>query len=150
MADLKLVANNSETDDESVFVLDQHVIKTVSGEEIRCPKVTWRKELQVIAILKDLLGKVVSSGVLSGVTTEEEGIAKVLDFVFTEAPNMLEAAVNILTGQSKEWIADNLVIEEMVGLVIPFLYSKRVLVEQMLKPYLPAVAQQIDAIQARP
>jgi hypothetical protein len=52
-------------------------------------------------------------------------IAKLVDEVLVAGPQQLGEAVEILTGRDKQWVEDKLESEEMLGMVIPFLYAKR-------------------------
>lgn len=126
-----------------IFVIDEHKVRTVTGDLLAVPKVSWGKERKVLYALRDLLKSIIESGVLSGATNEEEFQAKLIAFLFDKAPDILTSVVCELLGKDTEFVEANLEMMEMLGLVLPFLVSRRQALEAVLKPYLAGVAAQM-------
>jgi len=91
--------------------------KLSNGETIELPKLSWKKEIKIYKIIGNVTKKL-------NVTTEAEikpmDMLKLVSEMLVELPEPLTEICTILTGKSKEWIEDNLKLEDVTALVFPF------------------------------
>lgn len=131
--------------DEEVWDLAKHEVPTIDGGRFTCPKVSWRKERAIIKLISEVVQPLIEAGIFSGTdptTGAQTGqLAQALQLLLTVAPDKLTEATALLTGKDADWVMDNLVVETITGLVVPFLASKQAAILAALRPHLGAVTQ---------
>jgi len=128
--------------DLATYSLEGTKVPTNDGGTVICKRSTYRKEQTIIKLLKDVIVPMVQLG-FQGENLDGEQAAKLTGMVLDTAPENLAAAAAILldraTADGKpdvDWVGDNLVIETIVGLVIPFFVNKWNLTRAALAPLL--------------
>jgi len=96
----------------SIFLPEPKEIKTVHGETVTVPKVTWAKEIQILRIV----GKLVQSlNIKAGVHWID-----LLPQILEKAPTELTRIAAILLDKDPAWVEQNLEAEQVFEVVIPF------------------------------
>jgi hypothetical protein len=135
-------AATPKTDDFKTFVPEDQKVTTLDGEEVSVPRISWGKERRILEHINDLLDVIAKSGILTGSKPEGDAMSDLLAFIFKAAPERMTKAVAILLEKEETWVEDNLVSEEIVGLLLPFLQSKRDSLAAVVAKHLaPLVAQ---------
>ena len=134
-------------DDYDVWVLHKHRLVTITGEEHECPKCSWRMERQVLRCIAGVIEPLVSSNVFA-VTTESGGandqVIRILEILLQQAPDKVTEAAAVLTGTDVQWVDENLNIEGIIDLLVPFFASKRKAILERLGPMLERMATRIN------
>ena len=131
----------SESTEIELFVLEKQKIRTVHGEEIQVPPLTWGKEFEISKLINSVLGVLVRTGVFSGKPPTEDQIPEVLNVIFCEAPDAITKAMAVLLGKDEKWVKENLISEEIMRLLIPFLKSKQESLAMAIQRYSGSLQQ---------
>lgn len=148
----------AEKEDVDVFVPMPAFVNLANGEKKQLPKMTWGREIRVLKVIKNIMAEIVKSGVFNNAAkvdeegnpvpmTEEEIIAqnteatsKIMDLIFELGPKELTEAASAITDESAEWVQENMNVEGIIEIVVPFLRSKQDSIMKVLKPYLQNAA----------
>lgn len=133
------------SEEVEVLVETPREYKTVTGEVLTLPAITWGREIRVLRVIKDILKETINSGLLKPevdsngnviIESENTSIAKLLALLFETAPDRITEAASALTGKDKKWVEENLVSETILEVLVPFLRSKQDSILKTLQPYL--------------
>lgn len=119
-------------DTVSVFLPEPEEVKTVSGEVVQVPKVTWAKEIQILRIV----GKLIQSLNLKPGVHWTELVPQILE----KAPTELTRIAALLLDKEPGWVEQNLEAESVFKVVIPFCMN---LLNKAGKPLPADLAQRI-------
>lgn len=148
----KTASSNGETQsDFEVFDVESYEITTNSGDKIKIPRLSFRKERLISKIIGNAVGVLIQARdafLVDDDSAEEaalnllkaEALDKILTLVFTTVPEQISSAMSIVLSTpdkevSVDWVEDNLVSEEMLKFLVPFLVSRKNALEKVLKPY---------------
>ncbi len=130
-----------KSEEIQVFVLHEQTIETIEGKKKKLNRCSWGKEIQIMDALREIIGDVMSSGILgvdengnSRLTLAEANFS-LLATIFGKCPHALTRVVAALVDESDEWVKDNLEMEGMLKLVIPFLSEKSAQIGNILTDY---------------
>jgi len=133
------MSDQKETNELDVLVPTGRTIRLVDGSVKSLPPVTWGREIRVLRVLSSLIKNLSKTGVLGGEVafTEQEMAAKVMEVLFDLAPEQITEAASALTGEKTQWVEENLDIEGIITLLVPFLQNKQTSIAKTMAPYLP-------------
>lgn len=138
-----------------VLVPEPEVVKTVKGEVVVIPPVSWGREVRILRIVKDIMAKLSASNLFNmNIKTDENGNALITDEQQTEivgqimtllletATEKLTEAAAAITNRDPKWVEDNLDMEGILNIIVPFLRSKRDSLSATMQKYLsPSVTE---------
>ena len=136
----------SVVDEVKVFVLTDHLVTTVKGDTKHCEKTSFGQERAIVYLLRDVLKTLVETGVfrIDAGANEQEMELKLIGVLFEQMPDKLAEMVSIIVKEPMEWVEQNLDIEVVVKLLVPFLLSKRMAVEAILRPHWTAMQRMMN------
>lgn len=133
-----------------VLVPEDSTVTTIKGETITLTPLSWGREVKILRIIKDIMGKLGDSHVFdieletdeNGVTKVKEGqaqelVGRITEVLLDTATDSLTAAVAAIVGKDDKWVEDNLDAERILDILVPFLRSKRDSIGMVLQKYLP-------------
>lgn len=109
-------------------------VTTITGETFNLPRVGWAAEMKILKALGDLLKKLPQDFILgigpSGIPLDFRNLSsdemlKILNFVCEEAPDQITMIVSEILKKDSEWVKENLDLNEIVKVLIPFFYGRR-------------------------
>lgn len=126
---------------ESLLPKDVYVT-TVSGDKVKVPPLTWRKEIQVFRSLGKMIGEMPKieidpkdpSKVLGGLNLTEL-IPKLVEVL----PDEITVLMETILDKEADWICDNLSAKEVIGFIVPFLQAELIELRDVLVPVFPAL-----------
>lgn len=124
--------------DVKTFVPEDLHITTVDGNKMKVPRLNWKKELQLIDIIQNVL-KDVAPGFSRPNQTPIDIVSKILEI----APQKATRFVAIVMNQDDNWVEENLDISEVVAVILPLLRSRLDLILRKLQPYLQEMGVQL-------
>lgn len=136
--------DKDKVDEVGSLVPEDVYITTVSGDKVKVPPLTWRKEIQVFRSLGKMIGEMPKmeldskdpSKVLGGLDLTEliPKLVKVL-------PDEITVLMETVLDKEKDWVCDNLSAKEVVGFIVPFLQAELADLRDVLVPIFPALQE---------
>jgi len=114
------------TQEDDIFFPKPKTLKTIHGEDVIVPKVSWKKERQIIAEVKGLiqqfpdLAAYATGNVGELATTTWQLVVRAAE----EAPQVLSRLAAIVLEKPEEWVDDNLDSERIISLLAPLFVQK--------------------------
>jgi len=110
----------------STFIREPIKISLHNGETITVSPLSWKKELQFLKILGDFVEAFNEEINLIGVgeeisLSENLSTTKLFSVILKQAPDLLTELVQIITEMDREKIENELVLEDIMEIVTPFL-----------------------------
>lgn len=107
----------------SAFIREPKTLKLQNGQEIQIRPLSWKKELQLIKLIGKLFEEGVSLTYLPEDFTKESFLSgsKIIGSILQYAPDIITEMVAIITDFDKEFIENEMVLEDIVEIVFPFL-----------------------------
>ena len=93
-------------------------IKTINGESIELPKVSWKTESKVLKYLSEGLKD--SPEIISNLTSEKPNIVAILPQLLSTMPDTISKITAEVVGKEEDWVGDNLDTEIIIELLYPF------------------------------
>lgn len=120
--------------DIKVFIPEDNTVKTVLGEDVKIPKLTWKKELKLITIVQETMDTLVGASVKIADSSPETLISSALRLV----PNKITEFMSIVMEREVGWVEDNLDSTEIIGVILPLLKSRFDLIASRIQPFIQA------------
>jgi len=130
-----------------VFVPNETEVTTVHGDIVIVPKITWKKEIQLIKLIENVLESV--TDLIDD--KEEPSLAVLIQRVLSVAPEKATAFVSVVLEKDDEWVESNLDLPEIVGVIIPLLKQRLDMVTTRVTPYMTsegAMAATVQSLEA--
>lgn len=114
---------DSKRDESKVFVPEERVLETVSGEKIKVPRVNWKKQI----LISRLIGSTIESleclrnRDLSNLQVKD--MIEVLPEIIEKAPEKVTEMCAILLEKDNSFVENELDLERIVELLRPFFAS---------------------------
>jgi hypothetical protein len=118
--------------------------------------VSWGKEIRILRVVKDVLQELMETGVFKTVAEgetvapghDEDVAMKIMTLLFDKGPGQLTEAASAICGQEKEWVEENLQIEDIIEVLVPFLQRKQELIVKALRPYMSTMTEALESAKA--
>lgn len=118
--------------DVKIFIPEDNQVTTVDGTVIKIPKLSWKKELQLIDIIKQSMDELATASV--AVPNDATAMVNVALRVI---PHKITQFMAVVMNMSEDWVQDSLDSTEIIGVCVPLLKSRFDLIATKLKPFLP-------------
>jgi len=121
----------------SVFIKEPIKITLSNGQVLEIKPLSWKKELQLIK----LIGKFVEEGLNTGFISLESvsflDTGKLIGTLLQKSPDVITEMVVIITDKDKDFVENELILEDIVEIISPFLRSiliriKKVAIEKIV------------------
>ncbi len=149
MAKKKTETNSAESAIDAeikIFIPNETEVTTVHGDKIRVPKITWKKEIQLIKLIEDVLGSL--NDLIDGDDAADPGLAHMIQRVLSVAPEKATRFVSVVLEKEDDWVEDNLDLPEIVSIIIPLLRERLDTVGAKISPYITQTASGVAAVQS--
>lgn len=123
-----------ETEQKSdlrIFIPEDNEVTTVDGAKVKIPKLSWKKELALIEIIKKSMDEIVEN---SGAVPEDA--AALVNIALRVVPHNITKFMATVMDKSEDWVQDSLDSTEIIGVILPLLKSRFDLIATKLKPFL--------------
>ena len=109
-------------------------VMTITGEVFNLPRVGWVAEMKILKALGDLLKKLPQDFIMgigpSGLPLDfrnlsSDELLRILNFICEEAPDQITMVVSEILKKDSDWVKENLDLNEIVKVLIPFFYGRR-------------------------
>jgi len=148
------MTNSKETStaevEARVFVPNETKIHTVHGEYVIVPKITWKKEIQLIRLIESVLEGFAGA---SGEDIEDQSMVALVQRMLSVAPEKATKFVSVVLEKDDDWVEDNLDLPEIVSLILPLLKQRLDTIGTKIAPYVGTesasalvVAQSLEAV----
>lgn len=97
------------------FIGDEKKIQLHNGKIITIKPLVWRKELQIIRLLGEVVPQFTTTSTLDS--------SNLVQFLLKEAPDILTEIASTLTDCSREEIETEWILEDVVEVCLPFLQN---------------------------
>jgi hypothetical protein len=104
--------------DLKTFVVDTREFKTTGGETLVVKPLLFGQELELCALVGDTM-KAIKFDSLSAAKSGMDFLSLLPDF-FTQSPQALVKATEIITGKPGDWLKKNLTLDLTLEIVTPF------------------------------
>jgi hypothetical protein len=135
-------AEKKSATDVETFVPPQVQVRTVHGDDVNVPKITWKKEIKLIGIIQQCLDLVAEEITRINPQTGQPNFVNIVNKVLQFAPEKVSEFVATVLDHDPVWVEDNLDSAEIMGVIVPLLKGRLELVNEKLKPYLQTVVPQ--------
>jgi len=137
--------------DVKIFVPENNKVVTVSGDKVKIPKLSWKKELQLLKIIEGSVAIIVEqsnrtvteevtdpiTNVVSEVKVPVESTpADLIQYALQNIPEKVTEFMSIVMGKDTEWVENELDSTEILGVIVPLLKSRLDLIGEKIAPYL--------------
>jgi len=127
----------------SVFIREPIKINLSNGKTLEIKPLSWKKELQLIK----LLGKFVEEGIGTGLIPTESmsflDTGKLIGNILQKSPDVITEMVMIITDKDRNFVENELVLEDIVEIVSPFLESILVRLKKVASEKIMPIIQQV-------
>lgn len=106
--------------DVDVFFPVPEFINTINGERIIIPLMNLKKEFEIGHAITRIIKKIPNLQGLNLRALQPETITKMLPVLMETAPEELTFMASTILGKDQEWIGDNLDLDILMDLLIPF------------------------------
>ncbi len=122
-----------KAEDSHIFRPEDNEVTTVDGEKMKIPRLTWKKEIDLLRIIQKTLDEV--SADMSD--DADPSVIAMVNRVLRVAPERISEFIAVVLNQPAEWCMDNLDSAEILGVIIPLLRSRLDLVMERIAPFIP-------------
>jgi len=129
----------------STFIREPKIITLSNGKTLEIKPLSWKKELQLI----NILGKALSEGISLSQLTEETSLGAIYSTssfianLLQVAPEILTEMVVVISELDRETIENELILDDLVEIVYPFLLSILIRLKKVVKEKVLPVVQQV-------
>ncbi|RKX63966.1 MAG: hypothetical protein DRP34_00450 [Thermodesulfobacteriota bacterium] len=127
----------------SAFIREPIKINLSNGKILEIKPLSWKKELQLIK----LLGKFVEEGIGTGLIPTESmsflDTGKLIGNILQKSPDVITEMVMIITDKDRNFVENELVLEDIVEIVSPFLESMLIRLKKVVSEKIMPVIQQV-------
>lgn len=129
----------------STFIREPKIITLSNGKTLEIKPLSWKKELQLI----NILGKALSEGISLSQLTEETSLGAIYSTssfianLLQIAPEILTEMVVVISELDRETIENELILDDLVEIVYPFLLSILIRLKKVVKEKVLPVVQQV-------
>jgi len=127
----------------SAFIKEPIKINLSNGKTLEIKPSSWKKELQLIK----LLGKFVEEGIGTGLIPTESmsflDTGKLIGNILQKSPDVITEMVMIITDKDRNFVENELVLEDIVEIVSPFLESMLIRLKKVVSEKIMPVIQQV-------
>jgi len=127
----------------SAFIRESIKINLSNGKILEIKPLSWKKELQLIK----LLGKFVEEGIGTGLIPTESmsflDTGKLIGNILQKSPDVITEMVMIITDKDRNFVENELVLEDIVEIVSPFLESMLIRLKKVVSEKIMPVIQQV-------
>ena len=127
----------------SAFIKEPIKINLSNGKILEIKPLSWRKELQLIR----LLGKFVEEGIGTGLIPTESmsflDTGKLIGNILQKSPDVITEMVMIITDKDRNFVENELVLEDIVEIVSPFLESMLIRLKKVAAEKIMPIIQQV-------
>lgn len=129
----------------SAFIKEPKIITLSNGKTLEIKPLSWKKELQLI----NILGKALSEGVSLSQLTEEASLGSIYSTssfianLLQVAPEILTEMVVVISELDRETIENELILDDLVEIVYPFLLSILIRLKKVVKEKVLPIFQQV-------
>lgn len=122
--------------DTKIFRPEEHEVTTIDGTKVKIPKISWKKEIDLLRIIQHTIDEVKFDPADDAV---DDSVLTMVNRVLQVAPNRVTEFIAVVLGQPSEWCEDNLDSAEILGVIIPLLRSRLDLIMEKVTPFMPQV-----------
>lgn len=127
----------------STFIREPIKINLSNGKILEIKPLSWKKELQLIK----LLGKFVEEGIGTGLIPTESmsflDTGKLIGNILQKSPDVITEMVMIITDKDRNFVENELVLEDIVEIVSPFLESMLIRLKKVATEKIVPIIQQV-------
>ena len=127
----------------SVFIREPIKINLSNGKTLEIKPLSWKKELQLIK----LLGKFVEEGIGTGLIPTESmsflDTGKLIGNILQKSPDVITEMVMIITDKDRNFVENELVLEDIVEIVSPFLENMLIRLKKVAAEKIMPIIQQV-------
>ena len=127
----------------SAFIREPIKINLSNGKILEIKPLSWKKELQLIK----LLGKFVEEGIGTGLIPTESmsflDTGKLIGNILQKSPDVITEMVMIITDKDRNFVENELVLEDIVEIVSPFLESMLIRLKKVATEKIVPIIQQV-------
>jgi len=127
----------------SAFIREPIKINLSNGKILEIKPLSWKKELQLIK----LLGKFVEEGIGTGLIPTESmsflDTGKLIGNILQKSPDVITEMVMIITDKDRNFVENELVLEDIVEIVSPFLESMLIRLKKVASEKIMPIIQQV-------
>ena len=127
----------------SVFIREPIKINLSNGKTLEIKPLSWKKELQLIK----LLGKFVEEGIGTGLIPTESmsflDTGKLIGNILQKSPDVITEMVMIITDKDRNFVENELVLEDIVEIVSPFLENMLIRLKKVATEKIVPIIQQV-------
>ena len=127
----------------SAFIREPIKINLSNGKILEIKPLSWKKELQLIK----LLGKFVEEGIGTGLIPTESmsflDTGKLIGNILQKSPDVITEMVMIITDKDRNFVENELVLEDIVEIVSPFLESMLIRLKKVAAEKIMPIIQQV-------
>jgi len=120
-------------------------IQTVNGDSIEIKKITWRKRIEGLRIVNQVYDEVWNPTGEEEKYTLKDAFKKLIEV----CPDKLTELVALVTGQTKDWIEENLEDVAVLEVALPFFESSVSIRDQMMEKVVPEIGMIAKTIRSR-
>ncbi len=127
----------------SAFIREPIKISLSNGKILEIKPLSWKKELQLIK----LLGKFVEEGIGTGLIPTESmsflDTGKLIGNILQKSPDVITEMVMIITDKDRNFVENELVLEDIVEIVSPFLENMLIRLKKVATEKIVPIIQQV-------
>lgn len=127
----------------SAFIREPIKITLSNGKTLEIKPLSWKKELQLIK----LLGKFVEEGIGTGLIPTEGfsllDTGKLIGNILQKSPDVITEMVVIITDKDKNFVENELVLEDILEIVSPFLENILIRLKKVTSEKILPIVRQI-------
>ena len=127
----------------SAFIKEPIKIILSNGKTLEIKPLSWKKELQLIK----LLGKFVEEGIGTGLIPTEGfsllDTGKLIGNILQKSPDVITEMVVIITDKDRNFVENELVLEDILEIVSPFLESILIRLKKVTSEKILPIVRQI-------
>lgn len=126
-------------------------VRTIYGEQFEFPRVGWVVEAKILRSLGKLLKRIPAIfyqlpgleeakeqdilNVLGNLTGQN--ILEAVSIICEEAPEEITKMVSLITKQEETWVGENLDLEGIAEVLLPFFYERKLKITRLIQQWTP-------------
>ena len=138
------MAKQSKTDtievkppsENKIFIPEENSVTTLSGETFKIPKLSWKKELQLLDIVQEAIQSLVDND-----TPIDGGVDNVVVKALRIVPEKITKFMALVLDRETDWVENNLDSPEILGVIVPLLKGRFDLIQDRLQKFIPEGAK---------
>lgn len=134
----------AESNDLDIFLPDPRTFTDLQGNEFQTRKIGWGSESKIAFKFGKIIVKIMKATAGMGPVKDLQDIDftmlsmdEIIEQAMTEAPDLVTDAAVALTGKERKWVDENLDLETVLEIVVPFFKRRWTKWSSLLQRFVP-------------